>query len=73
MTVPEFRRLQAEQGAIKRMLDEMPADHVIDRIGLEVRRERIAKALDEMSRKEPVSAPEYRSDGGNDGQTPHQS
>lgn len=45
MNLHEYRRLQAEKGAIERMLAELPAEHAIDRIGLESRKHEIEEKL----------------------------
>ncbi|MFB1488342.1 MULTISPECIES: hypothetical protein [unclassified Thiocapsa] len=45
MTLQEYRFLQAEKGAIERMLEEIPEEHVIDRLGLESRKDEIEALL----------------------------
>jgi hypothetical protein len=58
MNRQEYRYLQSEQSALEEMLKEMPASRVIDRIGLESRKEEIEKELASQAglAREPVRA-----------------
>lgn len=56
MNLREFRQLQAERGALERLLAELPADRAIERLGLEVRKDEIDAALADVPTppREPV-------------------
>jgi hypothetical protein len=41
----EYRQLQADRGALENLLAELPAEHVIERLGLEARKQEIDAAL----------------------------
>jgi hypothetical protein len=58
MNLQEYRQLQAELGALDKMLDEIPKENVIERIGLEARKAEVEKTLASQPApaREPVRA-----------------
>ncbi|MCK4340649.1 MAG: hypothetical protein KAY37_02855 [Phycisphaerae bacterium] len=55
MNLQEFHQLQAERAALKKMLDQLPATSVIDRMSLEDRKKEVEEAL--ASQPEPSREP----------------
>ena len=45
MNLQQYRQLQAERGTLEKLLADLPADRVIERIGLEARKQEINAAL----------------------------
>ena len=45
MTIQEYRRIQAERAALEDLLDQLPASSVIERRGLESRKEKVEETL----------------------------
>lgn len=45
MTLTEYLHLQAERSALEKLLKETPPERVIDRIGLEARKQEVVKTL----------------------------
>lgn len=58
MNIQEYRQLQAERTALARLLDELPASSVIERMGLESRKKEVEGALASQPApfREPVRA-----------------
>lgn len=58
MTLDEYRSLQSELGALEKLLAETPADHVIDRMSLESRKQAIEEELASQTppTRQPVRA-----------------
>ncbi len=58
MTLSEYRALQSELGALEKLLAETPADHVIDRMSLESRKQDVEEELASQPAptREPVRA-----------------
>ncbi|MFH0902572.1 MAG: hypothetical protein V2A73_18230 [Pseudomonadota bacterium] len=58
MNSQEYRQLQAEKGALERLLADLSADREIERIGLEVRKQEVEEALASQPApgREPVRA-----------------
>ena len=56
MTMQEYRRIQAERAALENLLDQLPASSVIERRGLEFRKNKVDKILASQpaSRRDPV-------------------
>ncbi len=54
----EYRQLQAEKGALEKLLAQLPVDSVIERMGLEARKQEITEALGAQPapQREPVRA-----------------
>jgi hypothetical protein len=58
MNWQEYSQLQAEKGALERLLADLPADREIERIGLEARRQEVVEALASLPSpsREPLRA-----------------
>ena len=58
MNLQQYRQLQAERGTLEKLLADLPADRVIERIGLEARKQEINAALaaQPAPAREPVRA-----------------
>lgn len=58
MSLLEYRQLQAEQSTLEKLLAELPEDRVIERLGLESRKQEIEESLSAQPApsREPLSA-----------------
>lgn len=55
MNLREYQALQAEVGALEKLLEEIPVDHVIDRMGLESRKQELEELLAAHNRDDAAS------------------